>query len=69
MRKVYPAVQSQAQATAAQVNSFISTERARRLPHTFRPPVPTVSIVCESCGWRERYAVVKLIDEHGAEAS
>ena len=29
---------------------------------------PTVSIVCEPCGRRERYAVAKLIDEHGAEA-
>ena len=29
---------------------------------------PTVSIVCDPCGRRERYAVAKLIDEHGAEA-
>jgi RNase P subunit RPR2 len=29
---------------------------------------PTVSIVCEPCGRRERYAVAKLIDERGAEA-
>jgi hypothetical protein len=25
----------------------------------------TLSLVCEPCGWRGRYVVAKLIDEHG----
>ena len=29
---------------------------------------PTVSIVCEPCGRRERFAVAKLTDDHWAEA-
>ena len=27
--------------------------------------IRTLSIVCESCGRRGRYAVARLIDEHG----
>ncbi|HZZ23330.1 MAG TPA: hypothetical protein VFE60_12485 [Roseiarcus sp.] len=45
---------------AARARSF----RARRLAHPVHVRAPTLSIVCEACARRGRYAVARLMEQY-----